>query len=174
MLSSLNQAQLAHTLLPLGELSKPEVRELARKFGLPVAERPDSQDLCFLGHEDYRAFLGRQSPEAARPGPIVNLEGEVIGAHQGLAFYTIGQRKGLGIAAPEPYYVLSKDLEQNRLVVGQAAQLGQQEMTVRDLNWILGGAPEAEFQAEVKIRYKSTPAAARVIPLPGWQSSRGI
>jgi tRNA-uridine 2-sulfurtransferase len=165
VLSSLNQAQLAHTLLPLGELNKPEVRELARKFGLPVAERPDSQDLCFLGHEDYRTFLGRHSPEAARPGPIVNLEGQVVGTHQGLAFYTIGQRKGLGIAAPQPYYVFSKDLEQNRLVVGQSAQLGQQEMTVGAMNWILGDAPASEFQAEVKIRYKSIPAPARVIPL---------
>ncbi len=166
VLSSLKQAQLAHTLLPLGELTKPEVRELARKFGLPVAERPDSQDLCFLGQEDYRAFLGRHSQEVIRPGPIVTIEGQVVGAHQGLAFYTIGQRKGLGIAAPEPYYVLSKDLDQNRLVVGKEAQLGQQEMTVQDINWIAGTAPAEEFQAEVKIRYKSTPAPARIVPLP--------
>jgi len=165
VLSSLNQAQLARTLLPLGEYLKPEVRELARKFNLPVAERPDSQDLCFLGSEDYRTFLSRHAPETVRPGLIVNRSGETLGEHQGLAFYTIGQRKGLRIAAPEPYYVLEKDLAENRLVVGMAAELGKQVMQVAEINWLEGEPPVERFSADVKIRYKANPASATVIPL---------
>jgi tRNA-specific 2-thiouridylase len=162
VLSSLNQAQLARTLLPLGEYSKPDVRELARKYQLPVAERPDSQDLCFLGNEDYRTFLVRHAPETVQPGSIVNREGVVLGEHQGLAFYTIGQRKGLGIAAAEPYYVLEKDMTSNRLVVGLAAELGKQSMLVREVNWISGEAAGDVFEAQVKIRYKAAPAGAVV------------
>jgi tRNA-uridine 2-sulfurtransferase len=165
VLSSLNQAQLARTLLPLGELAKPEVRELARKFQLPVAERPDSQDLCFLGNEDYRSFLARHVPETVRPGEIVNREGTVLGAHQGLAFYTIGQHKGLGIAAPEPYYVVEKVQSTNRLVVGLAAELGKQSMLVREVNWISGDVGAETFDAQVKIRYKAVPAGAMITRL---------
>lgn len=165
VLSSLKQYQLAHTMLPLGEFTKPDVREMARKFGLPVAERPDSQDLCFLGQEDYRSFLSRNAPEAVRPGPIVNRVGEVLGQHQGLAFYTISQRKGLGIFAAEPYYVLEKDLAENRLVVGSGGELGQQHMSVAEINWIAGAAPVERFKAQVKIRYKAAPAEADVLPI---------
>jgi tRNA-specific 2-thiouridylase len=167
VLSGLNQSQLAHTLLPLGEYTKPEVRELARKYRLPVAERPDSQDLCFLGQGDYRSFLTRHMPEAVRPGPIVTRGGRVLGEHQGLAFYTIGQRKGLGVASALPLYVLQKDLEGNRLVVGVESELGQQSMHVRAINWIAGEAPAENFVAEVKIRYKAAFAQATVFPLPG-------
>jgi tRNA-specific 2-thiouridylase len=167
VLSGLNQAQLAHTLLPLGEYTKPEVRELARKYQLPVAERPDSQDLCFLGQGDYRSFLARHMPEAVRPGPIVTRDGRVLGEHQGLAFYTIGQRKGLGVASALPLYVLQKDLEGNRLVIGAESELGQQAMQVRAINWIAGEAPAESFMAEVKIRYKATFAQATVFPLAG-------
>lgn len=165
VLSSLNQAQLARTLLPLGEYLKPEVRELAHRYNLPVAERPDSQDLCFLGQEDYRSFLARQLPETVRPGPVVTRAGQQVGEHQGLAFYTIGQRKGLGIAAPKALYVLEKDMAGNRLIVGTAAELGRLELQARAINWIAGAAPAESFAAEVKIRYKATPAAAWVTPL---------
>ncbi len=165
VLSSLNQTQLARTLLPLGEYIKPEVRELAHRFNLPVAERPDSQDLCFLGQEDYRSFLTRQMPEIVRPGPIVTRSGQLLGEHQGLAFYTIGQRKGLGIAAADPLYVLEKDMAGNRLIVGVEAELGRLELQARAINWIAGNAPLESFQAEVKIRYKATPAVALVTPL---------
>jgi len=170
VLSSLNQGQLARTLLPLGEYAKPEVRELARKFNLPVAERPDSQDLCFLGQEDYRSFLARNVPETVRPGSIVTRSGHLLGEHKGLAFYTIGQRKGLGIAVPEPLYVLEKDLEGNRLIVGREDELGGQELLARNINWIAGKAPLESFQAEVKIRYKATPAGALVTPLADGQA----
>jgi len=97
VLSVLTQKQLFHAKFPVGEYTKPQVRQLARDFGLPVAERAESQDLCFLGEEDYRDFLRRYIPEVGKPGPIVTREGQQLGKHRGLAFYTIGQRKGLGI-----------------------------------------------------------------------------
>ena len=165
VLSALSQQQLAHTLLPLGELSKPEVRELARKYRLPVAERPDSQDLCFLGAEDYREFLGRYAPAARQPGDIVTQDGRVVGQHQGLAFYTIGQRKGLGISASEALYVLGKNPATNQLLVGFEKELGRTELTTRAINWISGSAPVGSFNAEIKIRYKAAPAKGAVTPL---------
>ena len=167
VLSSLNQAQLTHTMLPLGEYTKTEVREAAHRFNLPVAERPDSQDLCFLGKEGYHNFLSRHSTQASRPGVIVNRSGQVVGQHQGLAFYTIGQRKGLGIAHPRPLYVLEKDQNQNHLIVGYEEELGGINMQVGTVNWISGSPPGEPLTAEVKIRYKAVPAPAEVTPITG-------
>lgn len=164
VLSVIPQAQLQRTLFPIGEYAKPEVRNLARKFNLPVASKPDSQDLCFLANSDYRDFLARHAPSAVRPGPIVNSAGQVVGEHQGLAFYTIGQRKGLGIAAPEPLYVLRKDLRENRLVVGGEAELGRRELNAVEINWIADAPPPGPFRAQVKIRYKAVEAWAEVTP----------
>ena len=162
VLSVLNQDQLAHTLLPLGEFTKPEVRELARKYNLPVADRPDSQDLCFLGQEDYREFLVRHIPEVTQPGEIVTRAGKVLGNHAGLAFYTIGQRKGLGLSSRIPLYVLGKDPATNQLVVGSEDELGQMEMQVDGMNWIAGTSPKGIARVEVKIRYKATFAPAQI------------
>lgn len=170
ILSRLSQAQLCASLFPLGDLRKPQVREIARSHGLPVAERADSQDLCFLGSQDYRSFLLRHAPQAMQRGAIVNRQGSVLGEHQGLAFYTIGQRKGLGIAAPEAYYVLEKDLERNELVIGFAHELGKDELRVADANWIRGEAPEGPVRVQVKIRYKARFAEATLIPLPDGQA----
>jgi tRNA-uridine 2-sulfurtransferase len=167
VLSHLTQAQLGRSLFPLGEMTKPQVRDLARELRLPVAERPDSQDLCFLAGGDYREFLARRAPETVRPGEIVDQNGMVMGHHTGLAFYTIGQRQGLGIASPQPLYVLRKDWPANRLVVGPADQLGSNELSADRINWIAGEPPDGPFEAEVKIRYKAEPAAAQVCPLPG-------
>lgn len=166
VLHVLTQAQLQHALFPLGSYTKPEVRALARQFDLPVAERSDSQDLCFLGQGDYRQFLLRNAPQLAQPGPIQTQTGAVLGQHQGLAFYTIGQRKGLGIAAPEPLYVLAKDPERNTLIVGSHDQLGKQILSAHNVNWIAGHAPTNAFHAQVQIRYKAQPVPARVSPLP--------
>ncbi len=117
VLHVLDQERLSHSLFPIGDFTKPQVRQLAQELGLPVASRPDSQDLCFLGGDDYRSFLVRNIPQVQMPGPILNREGEQLGEHQGLAFYTIGQRKGLSIpaAAPqaEPLYVIRKDIQTN-------------------------------------------------------------
>jgi tRNA-specific 2-thiouridylase len=158
VLSELNQMQLEHSLFPLGEMTK--VHEL----GLPVADKPDSQDLCFLGDMDYRNFLARHAPQAVMPGEIVNRQGQVLGRHQGLPFYTIGQRKGLGVHAAEPYYVLDRDLENNRLVAGTESELGKSEMRVAGINWVSGSPPATSFRAEVKIRYRASLAGAQVFP----------
>ncbi len=162
VLSGLTQDQLAHTLWPLGKLTKPEVREYARQLGMEVAERPDSQDLCFLGNLNYREFLNTYRPQAARPGPILTMSGEEVGQHGGLPFYTIGQRKGLRIAAAEALYVIKKDPERNALIVGTEAEAGSFSLAAFPMNWIAGKPPASEFQAEVKIRYKSTAQAATV------------
>mgnify|MGYP005814631419 CR=1 FL=1 len=164
VLSVLSQDQLRQSLFPIGEYAKPRVRELAREFDLPVAERADSQDLCFLARRDYRDFLARNAPQSVRPGSIVNSDGQVVGEHQGLAFYTIGQRKGLGIASPEPLYVLRKDLQRNTLVVGLEAELGQRSLSTREINWVSGQPLSEPIRAQVKIRYKATEAWASVTP----------
>jgi tRNA-specific 2-thiouridylase len=155
------------TPVPPGRYTKPQVRELARKLGLPVAERPDSQDLCFLGRDDYRAFLQRNVPGIQQPGPILNSQGEQIGEHQGLAFYTIGQRKGLGLSSPRPLYVLAKDPGRNALIVGGADELGQDELVAGLVHWVSGQAPaEDELRLQVKIRYTAPLAWGWVRLLP--------
>ncbi len=170
VLHVLNQDQLRHAIFPLGELTKPQVRQLARDFNLPVAERPESQDLCFLGETDYRSFLARNYPDVLNPGPIQTSSGLNLGRHQGLAFYTIGQRKGLGIAAAEPLYVLRKDRSTNTLVVGPLDELGQTELTAANLNWVAGVPPAAPLRLQVKIRYKAAPAWGILTLLPGNQA----
>ncbi|MDO9302932.1 MAG: tRNA 2-thiouridine(34) synthase MnmA [Anaerolineales bacterium] len=165
VLHVLKQDQLAHALFPVGEFPKPEIRRLAADFGLPTASRADSQDLCFLAGDDYRNFLQRNTPEILKPGEIVTTDGKVIGQHNGLANYTIGQRKGLNIASPVPLYVITKHATRNTLVIGTLDELGFTELTARDVNWISGEAPREPFRAEVKIRYSAKEAEALVSPL---------
>jgi tRNA-specific 2-thiouridylase len=162
VLSLLSQYQLQHTLLPLGELTKEDVRKLALELNLPVADREDSQDLCFLGSGGYREFLYRYSSEIIEPGEIVNLQGEVIGRHEGLAFYTIGQRKGIRVASSEPYFVIDKDVETNRLIVGFEAETGQQQLIGKSPNWISGNPPEFGELFNVMIRYRAKPIRAEL------------
>jgi tRNA-specific 2-thiouridylase len=165
VLYSLNQEQLSHALFPLGTYTKPEVRRMAHEMALPVADRPDSQDLCFLGQSSYSEFLLRQSPQARHPGPIMTRQGAILGQHQGLAFYTIGQRKGIGVSSSQPLYVLTKDIERNVLIVGWREELGAQVLTVASVNWISGVAPVESFRVQVKIRYKAQAVWASVKPL---------
>ncbi|NOY97630.1 MAG: tRNA 2-thiouridine(34) synthase MnmA [Chloroflexi bacterium] len=171
VLSVLRQEHLRRALFPVGGYPKSEIRRIAADFGLPVARRADSQDLCFLAGEDYRAFIRRNAPGIARPGEIVTRDGTVLGEHQGLAYYTIGQRKGLALrqisARSEPFYVLAKDAASNTLVVGTADELGLRELSVKDVNWISGDAPDGPFRAEVKIRYTAREAWAGVTPENG-------
>jgi len=166
VLSVLNQGQLTHALFPLGEYTKPEVRELAGQYGLPVARVKDSQDLCFLAGTDYASFLTRHAPEVTASGPILRRDGEEIGTHNGLAFYTIGQRKGLGIAHPKPLYVLAKDIARNALIVGTADELGERKLTAHNANWVSGAAPTGPLKAEVMTRYTGSPRPASVTPGP--------
>lgn len=170
VLHMLTQQQLAHVLFPVGEYTKDEVRGLARRFGLPVASKQESQDLCFLGDNDYRRFLREYGQRAAQPGEIVDENGRFLGHHTGLPFYTIGQRKGLGISSAEPLYVVAKDSQRNALVVGPRERLGQQRLRVRNVNWIVGIPPAEPIHAAVKIRYKAAGAAATVTPLPNQEA----
>jgi len=162
VLHMLTQEQLAHVKFPVGDYTKPEVRQLAQKFGLPVASKDESQDLCFLGDGDYRRFLREYSEKINVPGPILDTAGNELGQHQGLAFYTIGQRKGLGIASNQPMFVLRKDVGRNALVVGTRDQLGRHLLLVRDVNWISGEAPTQPIPAQIKIRYKARRVAGMV------------
>jgi tRNA-uridine 2-sulfurtransferase len=167
VLHILTQDKLAKALFPVGDYPKLEIRQIAEKYGLSTASRKDSQDLCFLAGEDYRSFLQRNAAAMLQPGSIVTPDGQSLGAHNGLANYTIGQRKGLGVASPVPLYVLGKNAITNTLVVGTEEQLGSPELTARDVNWVSGNAPHEAFRAEVKIRYTAREAGARVVPVEG-------
>ena len=171
VLHVLKQDQLTHALFPVGEFPKPEIRRIAADFGLPTASRADSQDLCFLAGEDYRGFLQRNAAEMLQPGEIVTTSGKLIGKHDGLANYTIGQRKGLNVASPVPLYVITKQAVGNTLVVGTLDELGFTELTARDVNWTSGETPSEPFRALVKIRYSAKEVEALVSPLEGDQVS---
>ena len=166
VLHRLGQAQLAHALFPLGDYTKPEVRDMAQSRGLPVFNRADSQDLCFLGNGDYREFLSRHAPGAAQPGPVLDTAGHTLGEHRGLPYYTIGQRKGLGVAAPQALYVLSVEPSRNAIIVGTADELGGRELTAADVNYVSGYPPPGPVRITAKIRYKASETPAILTPLP--------
>ncbi len=159
VLSGLNQQQLSKTMLPLGTMKKTEVRDIARDNRILTAEKPDSQDLCFLAGEDYRKFLRRNATNIFVRGPIKDTSGKILGEHTGLADYTIGQRKGLG-AIQEPYYVVRKEIESNTLVIGKENDLGSDTFVMKDVNWIIDISNGIPLEAEVKIRYKAAPMPA--------------
>jgi tRNA-specific 2-thiouridylase len=161
----LGQEELAHLLFPLGDYAKDEVRAIALERGLPVAERAESQDLCFAHDNDYRRFLRTHAPETIQPGPIVDTAGRVIGQHKGLPFYTIGQREGMGIAAPEALYVLEMDAERNTIVAGTKAELGRRELIAHQVSFVSGKAPASPVEAMAKIRYKAVEAKATLTPV---------
>jgi tRNA-specific 2-thiouridylase len=164
VLYMLGQEQLRHVLLPLGEYTKPQVRDMAARWNLPVAGKRDSQDLCFVRDQDYRRFLRTYAPETVRPGPIVDLAGREIGRHQGLPYYTIGQRRGLGVAWTEPLYVIAIDVAHNALIVGTASQLGRRQLRVKDVQFVSGCPPSQPTPVTVKIRYTGQEAAATLHP----------
>lgn len=164
VLYHLTQDTLARMLFPLGELTKGEVRELARARGFVTAAKPESQDICFVPDGDYAGFIeGRCGADTAfNPGEIVDREGRVLGEHAGLIRYTIGQRKGIGVAAREPLYVLGKDASANRLIVGFRDELLSSGVVARDVNLIGGDAWEAPREVQVKTHYRQRPVAATV------------
>ena len=165
-LYNLTQWQLAHTIFPLGGIEKPETRRIAKELGLATAERPESQELCFVPDGDYIGYISRQLPSAAMPGPIRNLKGEVLGTHPGVAFFTIGQRKGLGIATGRPLYVVDLLPEENAVVVGEPEELYSRGLLADDVNWIAVERPAGPIRVSAKIRYRSTdaPAVAEINP----------
>lgn len=164
-LFALSQEQLCQTLLPLGELRKEEVRHLATRLALRVAEKPESQEICFIPDGDYRDFVRpRLTPEAYQPGPMVDTAGEIVGTHGGLPFYTVGQRRGLGIAAAHPLYVTRVNPETNTLVVGQRHEAMFKVFEVDHLNW-MRSLPRDVFSTTVQIRSRHQPVPAEVQPL---------
>ena len=168
----LSQEQLSRSEFPLGELTKDEVRALAREAHLPVAEKPESMELCFVPNGNYAQFIHaysreRGTPVNDAPGDIVTEDGTVIGRHSGVHNYTIGQRKGLGFAAAKPVYVLAIEPEKNRIIVGEDEALRTSTFEIAGVNWISIDAPAALLRALAKIRHKHEPAAATVEALPG-------
>jgi tRNA-uridine 2-sulfurtransferase len=172
VLHVLTQEKLSRALFPVGEYPKSEIRRMAEGLNLSVHQRPDSQDLCFLAGDDYRDFLRKYQPEVLQEGEILSRDGRPLGRHRGLAYYTIGQRKGLRLSSPVPLYVLEKDISRNALIVGPADQLGGRELKTSTVNWTSGVVPKESFQALVKIRYTAQPAAAEVTPLEGGAHAR--
>ncbi len=169
VLHVLSQQQLRHALFPLGEFTKPQVRQMAADRGLPVANKAESQEICFVAKNDYRGFLRRYAESTGRTlpgsGPILDQSGSVLGEHAGLAEYTVGQRKGLGVTAREPLHVLRLDPTRNAVVVGPAAALERDSFDVCQTTFTSGIQPCEPFAAKVKVRYKATPQPALVTPL---------
>ena len=165
VLYRLEQEQLSRVLFPVGGMTKNEVRAIAVERCLPVSHTEESQDLCFVLDNDYRRFLRRHAPQAFTPGPILDHTGKEIGRHQGLAAYTIGQRRGISIPAPEALYVLHMDIAQNALIVAPQRELGQDHLVAHDVRWVSGRPPEGPIEVTAKIRYKSRPALATVTHL---------
>jgi tRNA-specific 2-thiouridylase len=168
----LTQEQLSRSEFPLGELTKDEVRALAREVNLPVAEKPESMELCFVPNGNYVQFIHAYSSEVGKPisdaeGDIVAEDGTVLGRHTGVHNYTIGQRKGLGFATGKPVYVLAIDPEKNRIIVGEDDSLHTTSFEIDNVNWISIAEPAAPMRAEAKIRHKHHPAPATVEALPG-------
>jgi len=164
---TLGQSDLRRIRFPLGEMLKVNVREMAQAAGLPVADRPESQDACFVADGDYRRFLREHRPGSIQPGPILNAHGDRLGTHRGLPYYTIGQRTGLGIAAPKPLYVLRIEPGANRLVVGYAEELGHSALIAEEMSYVAGQPPADGTAIQAKIRYQSRPVSAIVWPGDG-------
>lgn len=165
VLYQLTQHQLSHLLLPVGDFDKEDIRALARQAGLDNADKGDSQDICFIPDGDYTAFLRRQGVPMTE-GDFVDSTGRVLGRHKGLPCYTVGQRKGLGVAAGKHVYVLSKNGADNTILLGDDAELFSPALTASRVNWISGDTPAAPFRCDAKTRYSQTEAPCTVYPLP--------
>jgi tRNA-uridine 2-sulfurtransferase len=166
-LFDLSQDQLALAIFPLGERSKDEVRALARERGLPNADKPESQDICFVSEGHYTDFVRRETGSTGSPGEIVDDEGNLVGRHTGLAGYTVGQRKGLGVASTRPLYVLRLDAAANRVVVGEEGDQYRNGLVADQANWVSVPPPHLPFEAVARIRSSHGGAVASIEPLPG-------
>ncbi len=160
----LTQEQLAHTLFPLGEYTKDKIREMARQYGLEVADKPDSQEICFVPDDDYAAFVREHSGGQIQPGSFVDRSGKVLGRHRGIIHYTVGQRKGLGVTFGKPMFVVALNPERNEVVLGEDPETYTEALWATDLNWISIPGLKGPMQVEAKIRYKAPLAAAVVGP----------
>jgi tRNA-uridine 2-sulfurtransferase len=164
-LYDLTQEHLSHTLFPLGELTKPQTRQFAAQFNLHTANKPESQDLCLVeSHGSMQSFLDKYIQP--RTGEIVDRQGKVLGTHEGVHHYTIGQRKGLGVAAAQPLYVVGLDVAMNRVIVGDRESVVHLECAVKRVNWVSQASPTAPIRASVQIRYRAQPVPVTVVPIP--------
>jgi tRNA-uridine 2-sulfurtransferase len=161
----LTQDQLAHSVFPLGGLEKTAVRVLARRYGLRVADKPDSQEICFVPGHDYAAVVEARAPGGTKPGPIVDTAGVEVGRHGGIHHFTVGQRKGLGIAAPAPLYVVRIDADRRTVVVGSRRDLERRVLEASGVNWVSGAAPAGLVTASVQIRHRHPAAPATIEPV---------
>ncbi|MCX6013845.1 MAG: tRNA 2-thiouridine(34) synthase MnmA [Chloroflexi bacterium] len=161
-LYTLNQEQLRRIIMPLGMLSKSEVRQIALLKNMPVAKKHESQEICFISGEKYPSFLTRYIPEACKPGPIVDLEGNILGKHKGIGFYTIGQRKGLEVSSKTPFYVLKMDANNNSIIIGKKEDIYTDELIAGNLNWISIEGLEHALKVKAKIRYAHKEAEASI------------
>jgi tRNA-specific 2-thiouridylase len=166
-LFSLTQDQLAHAVFPVGSMTKPEVRAEARRLGLTVAEKPDSQEICFVPDGDYASFVASKEPQVARVGAIVDERGQTLGQHAGVHRFTVGQRKGLGLSARAPLYVLKIDAKASTVTVGPRESLAQTTLSASGVNWIAVDPPRTWLQVSAQIRHRHRPAAGRVRARPG-------
>jgi tRNA-uridine 2-sulfurtransferase len=164
-LFTLRQSQLAHILFPLGELLKEETRETARQANLKTAGKQESMEICFVPDNDYGRFLEQSHLVDRHQGEIVDLEGRVLGQHEGIEFYTIGQRRGLRLSAPRPLYVIDLDVGRNRVIVGEESALQSDEFIVERCNWIPFDSPETPIEVTAQIRYKHPGTTATISPL---------
>jgi tRNA-uridine 2-sulfurtransferase len=171
VLAGLSQAQLARLRFPVGDHAKPQIREIARRHGLCVADKPDSQEICFVPKGDYAAVVGRFEPRALRPGPIYDHAGRFLGEHQGLARYTVGQRRGLGLPGGSAWYVARIDAGRNALIVGDAGSLRCPELVAEDVNWIAVPGLDEARRATVRIRHAAADVPAVIAPLAGDRAS---
>lgn len=167
VLFALRTADLPAIRFPLGGMPKSEVRRIAAEIGLPVKDKPDSQDLCFAPKGGYRDVIGRYRREAPAPGTLTDEAGNVLAAHDGIENFTVGQRKGLGVALGKPAYVVRIEPETRRVVLGKEAGLYSAGCALTDVNWLSGAEPVGAIRARVKIRYTHEPAEAEVAPAPG-------
>lgn len=165
VLYHLNQDSLPHILFPLGELSKTETREIAADLGLLVADKPESQEICFIPDNDYRRFISAQRPDALSPGLFVDEHGNVLGRHQGYACYTVGQRKGLGIALGTPRFVRAIHPTKNEVCLGTEEQIFSSKLTAQHINWVSGQVPKSVPNITAKIRYSASAQNAILKPL---------
>lgn len=166
VLYGLTQRQIAHTMMPLADYTKDQVRKMAADFGLAVADKAESQEICFVLDDNYRGFLQEKSKDI-KPGPLLNLKGEVIGKHRGIPFYTIGQRRGLGLAAGERLYVVHIDPENNAISLGPEEAILGSDLIAGDVNLILYDEITGPLEVEAQVRYNGRPAPATLTPLHG-------
>jgi tRNA-specific 2-thiouridylase len=163
-LYGLSQDALRDVLFPVGDLPKPEVRRLAARHGLPVADKPDSQEICFVTSGDAAAFVSLRAPDRIRPGEVVSADGTALGRHPGIHHFTVGQRRGLGVTAGERRYVIRVEPETGRVVVGDEREASRDRFRVERVRWVAGDAPAGPLAARVKVRHRHEGTVGEIVP----------